>query len=198
MKKQSKSKRKTARQKLETVHPGHGAAFPIPGNMERSLGKGTMIVPRPLDVEDAMRTPRKGKLITLTQIRASLAKKATVDQCCPLTTGIFARLAAEASEEDAAAGKKSVTPWWRTVAMGEACRQVPRVAASIQATRLRRMRGTGSSKARAARRCGLRRLLSNAAESVNTTICSGGSGCEARAARVRGQRRLHPRCPQDG
>jgi len=38
-----------------------------------------------------------------------------VDVCCPLTTGIFAHLAAEAAEEDQAAGKKRVTPWWRTV-----------------------------------------------------------------------------------
>ncbi len=129
--------RKTARQKLEIVHPSHGVAFPIPGNMERSMGKGTMIVPRPLDVEAAMRTPRKGKLITLTQIRASLAKKARVDQCCPLTTGIFARLAAEASEEDAGAGKKRVTPWWRTVRDGGTLIDKFPGGGAVQAARLR-------------------------------------------------------------
>src|SRR5258708_5915759 len=91
--------RKTARQKLDVNHPGHGRAFPIPAEMQRSLGRGTMIVPRPLDVEAMMKTPRKGKLITMGQVRARLARMAGVDQCCPLTTGIFARLAAEAAED---------------------------------------------------------------------------------------------------
>ncbi len=107
--------RKTARQKLDSEHLSHGKAFPIPSAMERSVGKGMMIVPRPTDVEAAMRTPRKGSLITMGMIRARLAKAAGVELCCPLTTGIFARLAAEAAEEDLAAGKKRVTPYWRTI-----------------------------------------------------------------------------------
>ncbi len=108
-------RRKTAREKLEAEHPSHGRALRIPPMMQRSMGKGTMIVPRPLDVDAAMRAVRKGRLITLTQIREQLARKAKVDQCCPLTTGIFARLAAEAAQDDAAAGKKRFTPWWRTI-----------------------------------------------------------------------------------
>jgi hypothetical protein len=108
-------KRKTAREKLESHHLSHGKAFPIPREMRRTLGTGTMIVPRPLDVESAMRSVRKGKLTTLTRIRAKLAKKAGADQCCPLTTGIFARLTAEAAEEDVAQGKARITPWWRTI-----------------------------------------------------------------------------------
>lgn len=109
--------RKTARQKLEIEHPSHGQAFTIPANSRGPFGgkRGTMIVPRPLDVEALMRTPKKGKLITMTQIRASLAARAGVDHCCPLTTGIFARLAAEAAEEDAAEGKRRITPYWRTI-----------------------------------------------------------------------------------
>lgn len=108
-------RKKTARQKLETPHPSHGQPFTIPKGMQRGPGPSTMIVPRPLDVEAAMRLPRKGRLITLTQIRAALARAAAVDQCCPLTTGIFARLAAEAAEEDRAAGKRRITPYWRTI-----------------------------------------------------------------------------------
>jgi alkylated DNA nucleotide flippase Atl1 len=133
----TKSRRKTARQKLEIIHPSHGNTFPIPREMQRSLGKGTMIVPRPLDVEAAMRSVRTGKLITLTQIRARLAKKAGADKCCPLTTGIFARLAAEAAEEDAAQGKKRTTPWWRTIRdTGQLIDKFPG-AGKLQASRLR-------------------------------------------------------------
>ncbi|MBS0196043.1 MAG: MGMT family protein [Planctomycetes bacterium] len=74
-----------------------------------------MVVPRPLDVEALMRTPRKGRLITVGEIRARLARAARVEAACPLTTGIFMRIAADAAEEDAAAGLKPVTPYWRTI-----------------------------------------------------------------------------------
>lgn len=107
--------RPTARQKLERAHPSHGVPFEIPKGSKGPLKSGTMIVPRPLDVDAEMRTARKGRIITIGEIRNRLAKAAKVDHCCPLTTGIFARLAAEAAEEDAAAGKSRITPWWRTV-----------------------------------------------------------------------------------
>jgi hypothetical protein len=132
-----KSRKKSAREKLETVHESHGVPFFIPPAMQKSMGQGTMIVPRPLDVEAMMQRPGKGRLITLGQIRGTLAKQSRVDQCCPLTTGIFARLAAEAAEEDAAAGKKRITPWWRTIRdNGELNDKFPGGAAA-QAARLR-------------------------------------------------------------
>jgi alkylated DNA nucleotide flippase Atl1 len=129
------SSRRTARQKLDIILPSHGKAFQIPNKMQRALGVGTMIVPRPLDVEATMRKPRLGQLITMSQIRTRLARRAGVDKCCPITTGIFARLSAEAAEDDAiAAGLRGVpppatdgaqvvprikpsriTPWWRTI-----------------------------------------------------------------------------------
>ncbi|MBA7663675.1 hypothetical protein ES703_71722 [subsurface metagenome] len=34
---------------------------------------------------------------------------------CPLTTGIFANIAARAAEEAAAEGRKDITPYWRTL-----------------------------------------------------------------------------------
>jgi len=37
---------------------------------------------------------------------------------CPITTGIFAWIAAHAAAEAEAAGKKSVTPYWRTLKTG--------------------------------------------------------------------------------
>jgi alkylated DNA nucleotide flippase Atl1 len=36
----------------------------------------------------------------------------------PITTGIFARIAAGAAEEDQAEGKKRITPYWRTLKSG--------------------------------------------------------------------------------
>lgn len=132
------ARRKTAREKLEANHASHGTAFPIPERMQRSLGQGTMIVPRPLDVEALMRLPRKGRLITLGQIRSRLARAARADQCCPLCTGIFARLAAEAAEEDAAAGKRRATPYWRTIRDNGALNDRFPGGAQAQAKHLRR------------------------------------------------------------
>src|ERR1043165_9967120 len=129
--------RKTARQKLESEPPSHGRAFPIPPG---PFGPGTMIVPRPLDVDSQMKSARKGRLITLTQIRANLARKAGAILCCPLTAAISARLAAEAAEEDAAAGKKRITPWWRTIRdNGKLIEKFPG-GGKPQATRLRNER----------------------------------------------------------
>ena len=44
-----------------------------------------------------------------------LAEGHAADTACPLVTGIFVRIAAEAAEEDAAAGKTKITPYWRVV-----------------------------------------------------------------------------------
>ncbi|MEO8425907.1 MAG: hypothetical protein ABI651_02225 [Verrucomicrobiota bacterium] len=59
-----------------------------------------------------------GKLITLNQIRASLAKRHQADFACLITTGIFAWIAANAAEEAVGAGQKRVTPYWRTLKSG--------------------------------------------------------------------------------
>ncbi len=74
-----------------------------------------MLIPRPRDVDSLMRTVRKGRLITVGQLRKLLAARAGADQACPLCTGIFVRIVAEAAEEDRRSGKKRVTPYWRTV-----------------------------------------------------------------------------------
>ncbi len=109
------AKGKTWRQKLEQEHPNHGKVVAIPPRMQKRFGPGTMLIPKPLDVDAIMRKTGKGKLITQSQIRQRLAHAARADSACPLTTGIFIRIAAEAAEEDARAGKTRITPYWRTI-----------------------------------------------------------------------------------
>jgi len=78
----------------------------------------------PLEVDALMKRVPKGKLITITEIRTALAKRHGVNVCCPITTGIFAWIAAHAAEEavtDAAAngrGRPKITPYWRTLKTG--------------------------------------------------------------------------------
>jgi len=109
------AKGKTWRQKLEQEHPNHGKIVPVPPRMQKTFGKGMMLIPRPRDVDALMRMPKKGKLITQSQLRAALARDSAADCTCPLTSGIFIRIVAEAAEEDRRAGRKRITPYWRTI-----------------------------------------------------------------------------------
>jgi len=111
------STRKSWREKLADSK-GLPKTGRISGKMTRRWGRGTMVVPAPLEVDAIMRRVPKGKLITINEIRAALAKKHAVNICCPITAGIFAWIAANAAEESAADGKKNITPYWRTLKTG--------------------------------------------------------------------------------
>jgi len=106
--------RKTWREKLEKEQ-GLPKIVDIPSKMEKRFGSGKMLIPKPLDVDALMREISRGRLVTQVQIREKLAKDFKADVTCPITTGIFVRIAAEAAEEDLRKGKKRITPYWRIV-----------------------------------------------------------------------------------
>jgi len=87
----------------------------IQGNMTTRWGTGTMVIPAPIEVDEMMQKVPKGKLTTINEIRAALARKHKVDVGCPITTGIFAWIAAHAAEEAATEGARKITPYWRTL-----------------------------------------------------------------------------------
>ena len=87
----------------------------IPQRMQKQYGIGTMLIPSPREVDALIRTISKGSLVTVSKMREFLAGKHAANVTCPLTTGIFVRIAAEAAEEDARAGKVRITPYWRVV-----------------------------------------------------------------------------------
>ena len=104
-------------------------------------GGRAMLLPSPPEVEAFIRRIPLGSVATITEIRDFLAAKYAVDLTCPLVTGIFIRLAAEAAEEDARAGKKRITPYWRVLKAdgslnpkfpGGAARQAERLRAEGQ------------------------------------------------------------------
>ena len=105
--------RKSWREKLEKQD--HSKIVDIPPRMARRLGSGTMLIPKPLDVDALIRKTKKGQLVTVSEIRSRLARDNHADIACPLTTGIFVRIAAEAAEEDLRNGRKQVTPYWRVI-----------------------------------------------------------------------------------
>ena len=114
MKKGKFTSKKSWRSKLEKAQ--EPAVCPMPDSMIKRLGPGTLLIPTPLQVDALVRTIPKGKLATTSQIRARLAQDNNATTACPLCTGIFLRICAETSEEDAAGGRKDVTPYWRVVA----------------------------------------------------------------------------------
>lgn len=79
---------------------------------------GTIAIPSPMEVNEMMAKVPKGKLITIEEIRRTIARRHKADIGCPLTCGIFSWIAANAAAEEAAAGKKRITPYWRTLKKG--------------------------------------------------------------------------------
>jgi hypothetical protein len=117
------SQRKSWHEKL-TDDKGLPKTGRIKGKMTTRWGRGTMVIPAPREVDALMKRIPKGKLITINEIRAALAKKHDVNICCPITTGIFAWISAHAAEEVITGtpvnsrGKPKITPYWRTLKTG--------------------------------------------------------------------------------
>ena len=86
--------------------------------MTAKWGKGKVVIGRPRDVDALMKKTPKGKLTTINELRAGLAEQHGAQFACQITTGIFAWIAANAAAEAQEAGKKRVTPYWRTLKVG--------------------------------------------------------------------------------
>jgi hypothetical protein len=106
---------KSWQDKLQREHPNHGKLVPVPERWRKRYGKGKLLIPRPLEIDALIRGVRKGRLVTQSQLREELAQRAGAVATCPLTTGIFLRIVAEAAAEEVTEGKKRVTPYWRVI-----------------------------------------------------------------------------------
>ncbi|MEW6621341.1 MAG: hypothetical protein AB1422_18755 [bacterium] len=111
-------KRKSWKEKLEDSK-GLPKTIKIPPKMVGKWGTkkigDTMVIPAPIEVDEIMREVPNGKIVTINEIRNALAKKHNTTIACPMTTGIFARIAAEAATESISKGEKNTTPYWRTL-----------------------------------------------------------------------------------
>ncbi len=90
----------------------------IDEKMSKRWGTGTCVIPAPREVNEIMSKIPKGKLLTINQIREILAKKHGASIGCPITTGIFAWISANAADEAKNEGRKRITPYWRTLKTG--------------------------------------------------------------------------------
>ena len=111
------ARRKTWREKLADPKD-FPRVQPISAGMSKTWGTGTIVIPTPMEVDAIMRSVPKGQLTTINHIRAAVAERHGATIGCPICVGIFARTSAGAAEEDAAEGKKRITPYWRTLKTG--------------------------------------------------------------------------------
>lgn len=88
-----------------------------PDNWNESMGGGgtQMLISTPKMIDETIRHIPEGMLVTMSGLRDSLATQAGADYTCPMTTGIFLRIAAEAAEMERELGKEDVAPWWRVI-----------------------------------------------------------------------------------
>lgn len=111
------AKRKTWQEKLAD-NKGFPKVCKIDGTKSRRWGTGTFVIPAPMEVDELMRRVPKGKLTTIDELRKVLAQRHRATIACPITTGIFAWIAAHAAAEAGATGRKKTTPFWRTLKSG--------------------------------------------------------------------------------
>jgi hypothetical protein len=111
------ARRKTWQEKLKD-NKGLPKVCEIDGTKSKRWGAGTFVIPAPMEVDELMRRVPKGKLITIDHLRKALAERHGTTIACPITTGIFAWIAAHAAAEAQAEGKNKTTPYWRTLKTG--------------------------------------------------------------------------------
>ena len=107
--------RKSWKQKLEGGKPPHVEVtdkpfIGIPAGVK-------LLISSPLEMRDFVSAIPKGKSLSVAELRKSLAKKHGAEDTCPLTTGIFLRIVAEAALDELEDGKpvEKLTPFWRAV-----------------------------------------------------------------------------------
>lgn len=108
-------RRKSGREKLENPPVELPKVVSVPAKFQKQMGGKRVLVPAPLMVDELVRKVRKGKLVTVGQLRERLAEQFDADSTCPMTMGIFLTIVAQATEEDLQEGKKRVAPYWRVV-----------------------------------------------------------------------------------
>lgn len=140
--------------------------IPITGKLRKSWGTGTCAIAAPREIDGLIRRIPKGRVAWIDDLRAAVAARHRATIGCPITTGIFAWIAAHAAEESRAAGRKRITPWWRTLKKnGELNPKYPggvaRQAQLLRAEGHRIVSGVGKKPPRVheAKRVTLRQLL---------------------------------------
>jgi hypothetical protein len=90
----------------------------VPPKMIKNVGEGTMLIATPKIIQGLVQQIPKGKLTTVNAIREKLARAYGTDTTCPITTGIFLWIVANAMDEAKTKGVKRIAPYWRVLKEG--------------------------------------------------------------------------------
>lgn len=74
----------------------------------------TMLIATPQIIEDYIKSIPQGKTVDIKTIRKDLAIEYNAEYTCPVTTGIFLRIVAEANYEKLK-NDKNIAPFWRVI-----------------------------------------------------------------------------------
>ncbi len=79
-----------------------------------------LLISSPVEIDQFVRAVPKGKIIEPQEMRKQLAKRHQADATCPVSTGIFLRIVAEAALEEYKSGEdlSKVAPFWRVIKQG--------------------------------------------------------------------------------
>lgn len=91
---------------------------PIPPGFPGADTASSMVVSSPREVDALLRSIPPGRLATLDEVRAHLARRHGAAIACPVSTAIYINVAARAAEEFAALGEEAITPYWRVLRPG--------------------------------------------------------------------------------
>jgi hypothetical protein len=108
-------KRKTWQEKL---HNGLSPKVEVTDKKFADIPEhATMLVPTPEIVDEYIRNIPHGAAGSLAQMRKDLAPGYNAQYTCPVTSGIFLRIAAEAAYEEYQKGRaiEEITPFWRMI-----------------------------------------------------------------------------------
>lgn len=97
------------------LSPAHPEVKEGPDAWNHKFGGNRMLIATPMEIDKIVRAIPEGQIMSIPELRMELAEAFGADYTCPLTTGIFFRIVAEASEELFAEGKTDRAPWWRVV-----------------------------------------------------------------------------------
>ena len=81
-----------------------------------------LLISSPLEIDQYVRGIPKGTQMDPAEMRRALARRHQVDATCPVSTGIFLRIVAEAALEDYRAGQPlaAIAPFWRLISPSSA------------------------------------------------------------------------------
>lgn len=79
-----------------------------------------MLISTPADIAEYVSSIPKGKAVSVKQLRHELARRNKAEYTCPVTTGIFLRIVAEAAWEEyqQRGSLRGITPFWRVIEPG--------------------------------------------------------------------------------